>query len=579
MIDVGQVLPRHSAPEVVANLRAAGVDPIMSRLLAARGVTNPDACRFDLERLLRPDTMAGIDAIGTALVGAIEAGEPICVIADYDCDGATACALAVRGLRRFGAVVDYTVPNRLVHGYGLSPDVVRMASRHPRLGQPRWLLTVDNGIASVDGVEAARQAGMRVLVTDHHLPGERLPRAHAIVDPNQPGCAFPSKHLAGVGVMFYVLLALRAAYRQRGDSTRGRIALADLLDLVALGTVADLVRLDENNRLLVEGGLRRLRSGRACAGLRALASVSGVQAHRAGARDLGFMLAPRINAAGRLADITTGIECLLADDDSHAAELARRLDDINRERRRLEATMRQEAIDDLEPEGTGRLGLVAFRPQWHEGVVGLVASKLKERRHRPAIAFAPASGEPGMLRGSARSIPGVHMRDVIDLADKRRPGLILRFGGHAMAAGLTLRDDALVPFSKAFEDALATLAEPGAFDRETLVDGPLEPEDIDFELVDALEAQVWGQGFPPPLFRNRFDILRQRVVGGQHLKLELRLGRRRLEAIAFNRSEPFPDAAELLYRPARNEYQGLASVQLMIEGIDECSPGEPGATI
>jgi len=565
-----------------ASLLGAGLSPVLARLLAARGVAAPAELSEGLEGLLPPDTMKGLAEAAALLADAIAAGESLCVIADYDCDGATACAVAVRGLRMLGARVDYLVPNRFEHGYGLGEAVVELAAAHPRLGKPDWLITVDSGIASVDGVRAARARGMRVIVTDHHLPGPELPEADAIVDPNQPGCGFGSRNLAGVGVMFYLLIALRAELRRRaaaqpagpgaaaGASSRASPAeapLQNLLDLVALGTVADLVRLDRNNRLLVAAGMRRIRAGRACAGIRALLRVAGRDARRAVSADLGFALGPRINAAGRLADATLGIECLLTDDEARADELASELDAMNRERRKIEATMRDEAMADLDSLAEGGLGVVVFREGWHEGVVGLVASRVKERLHRPAIALAPSSADPAVLRGSGRSIPGVHLRDVLDLVDKREPGLLLRFGGHAMAAGLSMRADGVARLAAAFDEALAELADPACFARVLATDGGLEPGRIGLDLLEEIEAQVWGQGFPEPLFSDRFVVERQTIVGERHLKLALRHGAQRLDAIAFGRTEPVPSHALLAYRLLRDDWQGRARVQLVIEAV------------
>jgi single-stranded-DNA-specific exonuclease len=511
------------------------------------------------------------------LADAIAGGERLCIVADYDCDGATACAVAMRGLRMLGAAreqVDYLVPNRFEHGYGLSEAVVALAAHHPCLGRPDWLVTVDSGIASLDGVEAARAAGMRVIVTDHHLPAQRLPRADAIVDPNQAGCAFPSKHLAGVGVMFYLLLALRAELRRRAPGcAAARAPLQQLLDLVALGTVADLVRLDANNRLLVATGLQRIRAGRACAGIRALLRVAGRDERRTGTGDLGFAVGPRVNAAGRLADISLGIECLLADDPARAAELGTALDAINRERRGIERTMRDEALEALPALDGARKTIVLHRDGWHEGVIGLVASRVREQTNRPTVALATAAGDPAVLRGSGRSIGGVHLRDVLDLVDKRVPGLLLRFGGHAMAAGLTLHAARLDEFAAHFEQAVEAFADPDCFAVALLTDGSLAAGEIDLALVDALEREVWGQGFAPPLFHDEFVVVRQSVVAGRHLKAQLRLASGRpLDAIAFGRVDPLPSPARLAYRLARDEYRGLASVSLVIEAVDAASP-------
>ncbi|MCO5119467.1 MAG: single-stranded-DNA-specific exonuclease RecJ [Burkholderiaceae bacterium] len=558
---------REVDPRIAESLARRGVHPVLCRILASRGLR--DAAELDtaIAGLAAPESLADGRRAAALLADAIAAGERICVVADYDCDGATACAVAVRGLRRFGATVDYLVPNRFVHGYGLGPAVVELASRHPRLGRPDWLLTVDNGIASIEGVEAAHRAGMKVIVTDHHLPGPTLPAAAAIVNPNRRDCAFPSKHLAGVGVVFYLLGMLRS---QLGATAgRARVELVDLLDLVAVGTVADVVRLDPNNRRLVAAGLRRIRAGLACPGLAALLQVAGIEPARASVRDIGFGIAPRINAAGRLAEISTGIECLLADDPAHAARLAAELDAINRERRRIEQDMRAQALADIGAPDAGAPALVICRDDWHEGVVGLVAGRLKDLHWRPAIALAPARGEPGMLRGSGRSVPGLHLRDALETVANRHPGMIERYGGHAMAAGLSLAAANLAGFTSALHEAIIELADEHAFDEILLHDGPLAPAEIDFGLLDAIDAGIWGQGFPAPLFVNRFRVDRQRVVGDGHLKLSLRLGERGFDAIAFGRSAFVGEQARLAYRLERNDWQGRQALQLVVEDIDD----------
>jgi len=576
------IVVREAHEAAARRLADAGLHPVLARLLAARGVASPDEVSEDLAGLLPPDGLLGIDTGARLLADAIEQARPVLVVADYDCDGATACAVAIRGLRMMGAVVDFLVPNRFEHGYGLTPAIVDLAATHPRLGRPALVVTVDNGIASVDGVARARALGIDVLVTDHHLPGDALPQAAAIVDPNQPHCRFASKHLAGVGVMFYQLLALRAELRRRGRfDAASQPPLQSLLDLVALGTVADLVRLDRNNRVLVAAGLRRIRAGRSCSGIRALFDAAGRDPRTARCEDLGFAIGPRVNAAGRLADISLGIECLLSDDPARAAALAAQLDAINRERRSIEAGMRDEALADVGEPPPGQLSLTVYRDTWHEGVVGLVASRLKERHHRPTVAFAPASGDPGMLRGSGRSIAGVHLRDTLDLVSKRHPGLIARFGGHAMAAGLTLPAHGLDLFRDALESAIAESADPAAFVRHVVTDGPLAPEELDLRLVETLEQAVWGQGFPAPLFSDDADVLSQRLVGERHTKLELRLGGRRVGAIAFGRTEPLPPRARIAYRPSINAWNGLVELQLVVEAVEPPSgaprhPDSPG---
>ena len=588
---------RPYAAEAAAALRAAGLPPLLARLYAARGVSAADELAHGLSDLEAPERLRGIEGAAALLAGALAARSRILVVGDYDCDGATASAVGVLGLRMMGADVDYLVPNRFEYGYGLTPEIVRLALSHPRLPRPQVLVTVDNGIASVEGVAAARAAGLRVLVTDHHLPGDTLPDADAIVNPNQPGCAFTSKSLAGVGVMFYVLLGLRARLRSAGAfAQRPEPPLQELLDLVALGTVADVVRLDRNNRLLVAAGLRRIRAGRARPGIAALLRVAGREQRRASATDLGFALGPRINAAGRLADMSLGIECLLATDASKALEFATRLDEVNRERREIEADMRAQALADVDPgDAAERHGLVLYRPEWHQGVIGLVAARVKERHHRPTIAFAPADAQASAasaasaasfasaapaaagearLKGSGRSIPGVHLRDALDLVSKRLPGAIDRFGGHAMAAGLTLRADALAAFTAAFDRAVEELADAGCFSPCIDVDGELADDELSLSAVDLLDGEIWGQGFPAPAFVGEFDVTGQRLLKDRHLKLELRRGAVRVGAIAFGRREPLPARARLVFRLSRDEWQGRARVSLLIEHVvDDPAPG------
>ena len=551
----------------------AGITPFFARLYAARGVTHPRELEADLARLLPPSLLHCADRAARFLADAIAADRRLCIVADYDCDGATACAVGLRGLRMLGAQhVDYIVPNRFEYGYGLTPEIVELArdTKHPDV-----IVTVDNGIASIDGVDAANRHGIDVLVTDHHLPAARLPAAACIVNPNQPGCTFPSKHLAGVGVMFYVLFALRAELRRRGAyASAPQPRLDRLLDLVALGTVADVVRLDANNRLIVMQGLERIRSGRMQPGVAALFRVAGREARSASGFDLGFALGPRINAAGRLADMTLGIECLVTDDASRAMEIAEMLDAINRERRDIEASMqesalaavesRREAMDAAARPGTRpRATLVLFDEEWHQGVVGLVASRLKDRFHRPTIAFA-VNGD-GSLRGSGRSIPGLHLRDALDLVFKREPTLIDRFGGHAMAAGLTIARVDLQRFEAAFEKAVAAMLDPAALKRTIETDGSLDQAEATVANVLALEAQVWGQGFAPPVFVDTFDVDSQRIVKEKHLKLTLRRGRDVFDAIWFNNVTVLPTRAHVVYRLASNSYNGSTKLQFIVE--------------
>jgi single-stranded-DNA-specific exonuclease len=519
-----------------------------------------------IDQLVPPAALSHVSDAASLLADAIEAEARLLIVADYDCDGATACAVGLRGLRAMGADVDYLVPNRFEYGYGLTPEIVRLARE---LKQPDLLITVDNGIASLEGVDEANRHGIPVLVTDHHLPGAELPRALAIVNPNQPGCAFPSKNLAGVGVMFYLMLALRAELRRRGAfAARSEPNLAQLLDLVALGTVADVVPLDANNRILVAQGLKRIRSGRGRAGLLALLRVAGRDPARAQAYDLGFVAGPRLNAAGRLDDMTVGIECLITDDAVRAAELARTLDSLNRERRSIEADMQAGALASLEnfdPRDACSMSL--FDPHWHQGVIGILASRLKDRFHRPCIAFARGNG--GEIKGSGRSIRALHLRDALDLVTKRAPGLVLKFGGHAAAAGLTVREQDFGRFAAAFESVVATLVTPGDLDQVIETDGELAPADLSLEAAAALEAPVWGQGFPAPSFVGEFEVRDQRIVGEKHLKLRLAAGGGRpIEAIAFNRTERLPATVRAVYRLAVNEFNGQRTAQLIVEHCD-----------
>jgi single-stranded-DNA-specific exonuclease len=552
--------------QAFARLTAGGIDARFARLYAARGVSDTADLNLKLEALLAPNLLTHVERAATHLADAIGARKRILIVADYDADGATACAVGVRALRQMGASVDFLVPNRFTLGYGLTPEVIDLALTH-RAGKPDLIVTVDNGIASIDGVAAANRAGIEVIVTDHHLPGATLPDAAVIVNPNQHGDTFPSKSLAGVGVMFYVMLALRAELRRR-DAFAGRFEpnLADLLDLVALGTVADVVKLEHNNRVLVEQGLMRIRSGRCCKGILALLSVAGRDAQRAGSYDLGFVLGPRINAAGRLDDMSIGIACLLADDMPTAMHLATELDRLNRERRSIEADMREAATQSLETTNThDRYSICLYQPDWHQGVVGIVAGRIREQTHRPVIAFA--RDENGKLRGSGRSIPALHLRDALDLVTKRHPDLILRFGGHAMAAGLTIEESSLAAFSMALEQVARELLSPVDLLEIREVDGGLGVDDLDFEFVRSIDAQVWGQGFVAPAYLGRFQVLEQRIVGEKHLKLRLRLGTESYEAIRFGSADGLPTWIEAIYRPTINVFRGTAVVQLNIDHV------------
>jgi single-stranded-DNA-specific exonuclease len=563
-----RVVTRNVPQTAFEALLAAGVHPVLARVYAARGVSAPQQLDTSFNGLAPVDRLKNCVAMARLLADAIAAGQRLLIVADYDADGATACALGMIALQSLGAQVEYLVPNRFEYGYGLTPEIVALAAAR----RPDFLITVDNGIASIDGVEAARKLGIRVLITDHHLPAAQLPAAACIVNPNQPGCDFPSRNLAGVGVMFYVLLALRAELRARGwFDGRDEPKLADLLDLVALGTVADVVRLDGNNRILVDQGLKRIRAGRARPGIAALMRVAGRDPARVSAYDLGFVLGPRLNAAGRLTDMSVGIECLLARDSGRAAELAAQLDALNRERRDIEAGMQETALALMEriaPADSYSLSL--YDETWHQGVVGILAARLRERFNRPVIAFAP--GGDGEAKGSGRSIPGLHLRDALDLVSKRHPGLILRFGGHAAAAGLTVRSADMAAFENAFEQTVRELLTPADLERVIETDGGLEPDDVSLPFAELLAAQVWGQGFAPPSFFDEFEVSEQKIVGGRHLKLRLRRksAEPALNAILFGREAPLPSRVSAVYRVQVNEFKGMRSVQLV---LDHWQPG------
>ena len=567
-----RLVQREVPPRTAWALEQAGVPPLLARLLAARGVSSATELDENLTQLLPPTGLKGLPESAALLADVLQAGGRITIVADYDCDGATACAVMLRGLRLLGAQPDqvgYVVPDRAVHGYGLTPTIVDLALAQ----QPALLVTVDNGIASLAGVAHARAQGLKVLVTDHHLPAlvdgvAVVPEADAIVNPNQPGCTFASKSLAGVGVAFYVLLGLRAELRRRGALPDPEPRLDGLLDLVALGTVADVVKLDANNRRLVAQGLKRMRAGRAQPGVMALFSAAKRDASRAQGFDLGFALGPRINAAGRLADMTLGIETLTTDDPERALALATQLDAINRERRDIEAGMREMAEARLEGlvqalQGELPPAVALFDAEFHEGVVGIVASRIKDRVHRPTFVFA--RGLDGGLKGSGRSIPGFHLRDALDLVAKREPGLLAKFGGHAMAAGATLAVDDVNRFALAFARVAEEWLNDQDLTRTLRHDGALPADAATAETARLLDAQVWGQGFEPPVFCDRFELVSQRLVGEKHLKLRLRQAGRLIDAIWFNHVEMLPERATLAYRLSLDEWQGQQRVQYVVE--------------
>ena len=569
-------------------LAQSGLHPILARLYAARGLQSPEELSLDLKQLLSPIELKGCIETASLLADILEKNESILIVADYDCDGATACAVGVRGLRLLGGSetqIQFLVPNRFTMGYGLTPEVVELAAQqNPK---PKYLITVDNGIASEAGVDRARELGMEVIVTDHHLPGDHLPKALAIVNPNQPGCTFPSKALAGVGVMFYLLVALRAELRKRGKFTNeNQPKVENLLDLVALGTVADVAQLDRNNRVLVSNGLKRIRAGISQPGIQALFQAATRDPRKANTFDLGFAIGPRLNAAGRLADMTLGIRLLLTDSTDEAITLAYELDRINRERRVIETGMQETALshlaeDQLDGTMAERTSICLWNPQWHQGVVGIVASRLKERFNRPSIVFAPADGSTGEeLRGSGRSLTGFHLRDALDLVSKREPGLILKFGGHAMAAGLTIRKSDFEKFDACFQQVASELLTKELLERHHAHDGALEISEFTPEIGDLLAEEIWGQGFPQPVFYGEFEITQQSLMKEKHLRLMIRpigasepkAGGKPLTAVWFNRTQSLPAKAKLAYRLVTDRYQGQARVQLMIEAHDE-TPG------
>jgi single-stranded-DNA-specific exonuclease len=572
-------------PHAFQTLVQHGLDPVLARIYAARGIEHPEQLASDWTRLIPFSRLKNIDRMALCLAEAILARKRLLIVADYDSDGATACAVAIRALRQFGATVDYLVPNRFEYGYGLTPEIARLAALTM---QPDILITVDNGIASVEGVAEANRLGIQVLVTDHHLPGDLMPDACVIVNPNQRGCDFPSKHLAGVGVMFYVMLALRAELRARGlfAHPEKEPNLAHLLDLVALGTVADVVKLDHNNRILVHKGLQRVRRGMGCKGIHALLKVAGRDFRSASAYELGFVLGPRLNAAGRLDDMARGIECLITNDPSEAWKIALELDGLNRKRKEIEQDMQASALSMLEsalsreprqlpPISADRNSLCLFDPSWHQGVIGILAARMKEKFHRPAIIFA--SGNRGELKGSGRSIPGFHLRDVLDLISKRHPGLLLKFGGHAAAAGLTIRACDLEAFGNAFEETAKALLTPADLRRIVATDGDLDEAELNLALAEQLKEEVWGQGFPQPTFCARFTVEEQRVVGDKHLKLKLKKYRakssggdarrasRAYKAVLFGRNTPLPALVEIVYRLQINEFNGNSTIELIVD--------------
>lgn len=543
-------------------LSQQGLHPVLARIYAARGITDISELSTELSALLPPDGLLNNEKAAILLADAIAAKKKICIVADYDCDGATACAVAIHGLKMMGGDVSFLVPNRFDNGYGLTPAIVNDA--HEKHGA-QVLVTVDNGIASIDGVQAAVSLGMEVLVTDHHLPGEHLPENCVIVNPNHPACSFASTNLAGVGVIFYVMLALRAELRKRGVfDAKTQPRLDNLLDLVALGTVADVVRLDKNNRILVAQGLKRIAAGNMHAGIAALYRAAGREWRRTTTFDLGFTVAPRLNAAGRLSDMALGVECLVTDNEGRAWEIAQTLNKINQERREIESGMREEALamlENFQPDESASISVLDAN--WHQGVVGILASRLKDQYYRPVFVFAP--DKDGNIRGSGRSIPGFHLRDAIDLVAKRHPGMISRFGGHAMAAGLTMKGDAYDVFRETFEAIAKEHLNQTQLERVIETDGAPDNSCYTLDFVRQMESRIWGHGFEPPIFNERFRVVNQRVLKERHLSLQLEKNGMALSAIYFNHTALLPREAHLAFRIASNEYNGMTSVQLIVE--------------
>ena len=564
-----QIKQRQYDTKVVDNLVSQGINPLLARLYAARGAVGKQDLSTSLSDIIPPEQLTNSGAMAKLLADAIAANKKILVIGDYDADGATATAVAVKGLSSMGANVDFLVPNRFEYGYGLTPEIVALAATL----KPDILITVDNGIASVDGVAAANLLGLQVLITDHHLPGDTTPAAACIVNPNQQGCSFKSKNLAGVGVMFYVLLALRAELRARAAFTKKpEPNLTELLDLVALGTVADLVKLDANNRILVEQGLRRIRAGAGSAGIIALLKIAGKSPEKVIAQDFGFAVGPRLNAAGRLDDMRLGIACLLAETEADAMQKAQTLHELNMERRNIEADMQDSALISLENiEVAENYSLSIYNAEYHQGVIGILASRLKEKYHRPTIVFADAGDGQGLekiVKGSGRSIAGLHLRDALDLVTKRHPNLIIKFGGHAMAAGLSIKQTDFVSFKNAFEAVSSSLLNEADLQAIIETDGSLANSDISLQIAQILVSGVWGQGFPQPMFCDNFKVINQRIVGQKHLKLILEKNQKRFDAIYFNCVDDLSENISAIYALEVNEYKGLQTLQLFVKHIE-----------
>lgn len=572
---VTAVKPRFLTRKIDSNqiktLEDEGISYGMARILAGRGVESAESLVYDLRKAIPVSQLTNVDTMAKLLADKIAAGHKFVLVADYDSDGATSCAIGMRAMRAFGANIEFMVPNRFVHGYGLTPDIIKELVASKR--KPDCILTVDNGIASVAGVEEAHKHGIKVLVTDHHLAGDTLPDAECIVNPNQPGCMFPSKNLAGCGVIFYCMLALKKELTQRKwFDTHPNFNMMELLDFVALGTVADVVKLDDNNRRLVAVGLERMKKGLAHEGVKALMEVAGCKIEEANSMHMGFNVGPRLNAAGRLDDMSIGISCLLADDPAEAQRLAQQLDALNRERRSIETDMTEQAvsqIDGMDFDAHEKFSMALFHPDWHQGVIGILASRVKEKTNRPTIAFG--RGTNGELKGSCRSIPALNMRDALDVVYKQNPGLISKFGGHAMAAGLTIMEKDLDAFTVAFEEAVRNMVPLAALDLIIETDGVLAPAHMSMELAKEIKAQVWGQGFPEPLFQGQFEVLSQRQVGKneEHAKLKLGVNGAKFNAIFFHQKDPLPDSIVAAYSLSINDFNNTQTVDLRLQRYQE----------
>jgi len=571
-----KITQRSTDPDVGKKLERQGAHPVLAKIYAARGISDMSDLDHSLKGLLHRDGLKGIGPAAAAIVDAMVAGKKMLIIGDYDCDGATATAVGIRGIRslidagELKCVIDYLVPDRFKYGYGLTPGIVEAAQSHPRIGKPDLIITVDNGISSISGIEAAKAADIPVIVTDHHLPGDTIPDT-LIVNPNQPGCEFGSKNLAGCGVMFYVLTAIRAEMKARNLFRKPEPNLAALLDIVALGTVADVVKLDRNNRILVNDGLVRLREGQGCPGIRALFTAAGRDFTKATSTDFGFVAGPRLNAAGRLDDMSIGIECLLTNDETVAFNIAQKLDAFNRERRKIEEEMRDKAMVELDSiDVSTRHSVAIFDPSWHQGVIGIVASRIKERFNRPTIVFAP--GNDGEIKGSGRSIQGLHMRDCLDLVSKRHPDLILKFGGHAMAAGLTIRGKDFLRFQEAFEQASSQFLTEDDLAHVTVTDGPISLSYLTPDFVRKINESIWGQGFPAPMFSDEFSVSEQRLMKDRHLKMKITdADGMEMVAIQFNNTNFLNESkpVKMAFRTSLNEFQGRIKVDVIVESVSD----------